>query len=125
MDEREMIKMFTSLFNDVAILCVFMFISQVLLAVSVYTSAKSRNVSNPLLYFAITLFGGGLAGIIYVCSKDEITRTEEKPRSLSVLWLVLSFAAFVVGIVLYLGAFSEFFSEMMKLAATEGGFQYA
>lgn len=112
---QEILTFFSTFTNSIMIMVFLFALSQLCLTLSVYTSAKARQISNPLLFAATTLFGGIISAIIYLCVKGDLTRAEGKPRSTSVLWLVLS-------IVLALAALSSYISVLANLfAQLKGG----
>lgn len=107
MPEQEIFTLFNSLLGAMCVYCLLLVLSQVSLSISVYTSAKARDVANPLLYTAITFFCGVIGAIIYACTKNKLTRADEVKRSSSVFWLVLS-------IVLAIGGFMVFMTMMVN-----------
>lgn len=114
--ELALLELMQVFFNDAIIYALLIFAAQIALTLSVYTSAKARNVSNPLLYAAITFTGSVIAAIVYICLKKRLTRTDNVKKSWSVFWLVLSCVFAVCALVIYVQSLTSFIASMNAMA---------
>lgn len=114
--ELELFKLMQVFFNDAIVYVLLIFVSLLALTLSVYTSAKARNVSNPVLYAAITFTGGAIAAIIYACTKKGLTRTDNVKKSWSVFWLVFSCVLAVCAVVMYVQSITSFVASVNAMA---------
>lgn len=113
----EIVEVMGGFFGGIMLFAVLLTASQFTLAASVYTSAKARNVSNPLLYAAATMVGGVVTAIMYACIKKKVTRTDNVKSSSSVFWLVLSCVLVFAAFVAYIVAFVGYITGMVSIGA--------